>query len=100
MVAWAPSEARLLTFRPERFGQAVAIVDDRTENPATNAFCSLCGMPLDQQQADLVVHQDTVRQRADDLLDSMLGDPHFRESFLKKLRDVAGRDKVKPPSAA
>ncbi len=60
----------------------------RTDNPCTNRFCSLCGLPLDEKTRNNVMQGDFERRRADDLLDEMLEDPAFRQQFLGKLRGV------------
>jgi site-specific recombinase XerD len=55
-----------------------------TSNPASNKFCSLCGLPLDQQVATGVIQESMKRKKADHLLDEMLKDPQFRRTFLSK----------------
>lgn len=60
-------------------------------NPATNRFCSRCGMPLDEEARNEVIKEWLERKKADDILDRLLEDEEFREFFIKKLeamRDI------------
>jgi len=56
-------------------------------NPLTNAFCSRCGMPLDEKEALRLIQMDMQRRQADSVLDQMLQDPEFREVFIRKLQE-------------
>ena len=59
-----------------------------TSNPASNKFCSLCGLPLDEKAGTEVIKQSLTRNQADTTLDKMLEDPEFRDVFLRKAREV------------
>lgn len=59
-----------------------------TSNPASNKFCSLCGLPLDQQAATGLIKDSLARKEADGILDKMLEDPQFRQTFLDKAREL------------
>ncbi|MFX1562184.1 MAG: hypothetical protein ACFFDP_02625, partial [Promethearchaeota archaeon] len=59
-----------------------------TSNPASNKFCSLCGLPLDEKASTEVIEQSLTRNQADTALDKMLEDSEFREVFLRKAREV------------
>lgn len=59
-----------------------------TSNPASNKFCSLCGLPLDKKAGDELIKQSLTRSQADTTLDRMLEDPQFREIFLRKAKEV------------
>lgn len=54
-------------------------------NQATNRFCSLCGLPLDDQAKAEVMKKDMDRKEADKVLDSLLEDQEFRELFMQKI---------------
>lgn len=60
-----------------------------TSNPATNKFCSLCGLPLDQQAATGIIQESMERKKADNFLDEMLKDPHFRQTFLSRAQELS-----------
>jgi len=57
-------------------------------NPATHSFCQRCGHPLDGEVAIRVIQEQIDRKEADDLLDTMLHDPKFKEVFLNKVREM------------
>lgn len=59
-----------------------------TSNPASNKFCSLCGLPLDEKAGTEVIKQSLTRNQADTALDRMLEDPEFHDVFLRKAREV------------
>lgn len=59
-----------------------------TSNPASNKFCSLCGLPLDQQAANGIIQESMKRKEADHILDQMLKDPQFRRIFLSKAQKL------------
>ena len=59
-----------------------------TSNPASNKFCLLCGLPLDQQAAIGLIKDSLARKEADGILDKMLDDPQFRQTFLDKAREL------------
>lgn len=63
----------------------------REENPGTNKFCSKCGMPLDRETMIEVVENDLSRKEADSLIDKMLEDPQFKNTFLIRLKDALAR---------
>jgi len=52
-------------------------------NPATNKFCRVCGLPLDDKIADQIVINELKRRQADEVLDRLMKDNEFRE-FLKR----------------
>jgi integrase/recombinase XerD len=60
----------------------------KTQNPCTNRFCSLCGLPLDPGATAAALQDDIQRRQADGILDRMLEDPAFKEQFLRKLKDT------------
>jgi len=60
----------------------------KTSNPASNKFCLLCGLPLDQQAAIGLIKDSLARKEADGIIDKMLEDPQFRQTFLNKAREL------------
>jgi integrase/recombinase XerD len=60
-----------------------------TSNPASNKFCSLCGLPLDQQAATTIIQESMERKKADNFLDRMLEDPYFRQIFLNRAQRLS-----------
>lgn len=60
----------------------------KTQNPFSNRFCSLCGLPLDEKASTKML-QDRMNQReADAILDTMLDDPAFRQHFHERLNSL------------
>jgi len=57
----------------------------RRTNPATNRFCSQCGMALDMEA---VMEIERRRKRADDLMDRLFEDPEVRGLIERKLREL------------
>jgi len=57
-------------------------------NPATHRFCKRCGHPLDTATSIQPVQQQMDRKDADNLLDTMLQDPAFKETFVNKAKEV------------
>jgi len=57
-------------------------------NPATHRFCKRCGHPLDNATSIELVQQQMDRKDADNLLDTMLHDPRFKETFVNKLKEL------------
>jgi len=60
----------------------------KTTNPATNRFCSLCGLPLDGEARTKLLQDDLGRREADRILDKMLEDPSFKRQFLSKVSEA------------
>jgi site-specific recombinase XerD len=59
-----------------------------TENPATNSFCGLCGLPLDGAVAQAALKQNLDRQQADGIMDQLIQDEEFRAMVDRKLREL------------
>jgi integrase len=57
-------------------------------NPSTNLFCRRCGHPLDTETSIRLVKEQMDRKEADNLLDTMLQDPRFKELFLDKVKEI------------
>ncbi|HUW31079.1 MAG TPA: site-specific integrase, partial [Planctomycetota bacterium] len=81
---------KLYGMKKEAGGQLASVLKPRTcsrcktENPSTNCFCKLCGLPLDSSAAAQALQNDFQRRKADDLLDAMLEDRDFKDMFLRK----------------
>lgn len=56
------------------------------DNPPANKFCSRCGMILDEKSAHDLMTSSVERARADNIMDSLLKDPEFRDMLKKKLQ--------------
>jgi hypothetical protein len=56
----------------------------KTTNQATNRFCCLCGLPLDEKVANEILVNDLKRKQADDVMDMLLEDDEFREFCIKR----------------
>jgi len=59
-----------------------------TSNPASNKFCNLCGLPLDEKTGVQVIKQSLAKNDADNILDKMLDDPQFQEIFVRKAKEI------------
>jgi len=57
----------------------------RTINEATNRFCKLCGLPLDQKEADRILKADVERSQADEIMNQLTKDPEILELIKRKL---------------
>jgi hypothetical protein len=67
-----------------------------TQNPATNRFCSACGMTLDRDTADQMLKNDLAHQQADNLPDPLMGHEEFRGLFMQKIHDLAQQRPLLP----
>lgn len=54
-------------------------------NQATNKYCSMCGLPLDEKTRTEVIQRTMERQDADGIMDSLLEDQEFREMLIRKV---------------
>ena len=61
------------------------------ENPPTNKYCGLCGLPLDEHAARAVLQHDLDRKLADQIMDKLLQDQEVRSLLKRKLRQLANR---------
>jgi ribosomal protein L40E len=66
------------------------------QNPATNRFCSACGMTLDREAADQMLKNHLARRQADSWLDQLMGDDEFRGLFMRKIHDLAQQRPLLP----
>lgn len=57
----------------------------RKLNRATNVVCGVCGLPLDQEEAERVLQKDMETQKANQLMEKLMGDPEVLELIKKKL---------------
>jgi site-specific recombinase XerD len=55
-------------------------------NPATNKFCSKCGMIIDEKTMIDVVEKDIERKEADNILDKLIEDDEFRRMLEEKIK--------------
>jgi integrase/recombinase XerD len=58
-----------------------------TVNEVTNRFCKLCGLSLNQEEANNVLKDSLKREQADEVMDNLLSDPEILELIKQKLRD-------------
>lgn len=61
----------------------------KASNEATNMFCKICGMVLDEQAKLEIMKNDLQRAQADDFMDSLVNDADFRALIQKKLKEKA-----------
>ena len=54
-------------------------------NPATNRFCRVCGLPLDDKIADEIIVNELKRRQADEVMDRLMKDEEFKKVLLEKL---------------
>lgn len=55
-------------------------------NPPSNIFCSRCGIVLDPEVADSLMKSNMERNKADDILDTLLKDDEFKNMLLMKVK--------------
>ena len=67
--------------------QPIKCLKCKTINEATNRFCKLCGMPLNQEEADKVLRADVERSQADEIMNTLVKDPEILALIKKKLRN-------------
>jgi len=63
-------------------------------NPATNRFCSKCGMVLDNETMIRIVERDMKRKEADEILDELMQDEDFREILFSKIKDTRKKNNI------
>jgi site-specific recombinase XerD len=56
-----------------------------TINEVTNKFCRLCGMPLEKLEAQRLISADMDRQKADEIMNTLMQDKDVLELIKKKL---------------
>jgi len=57
----------------------------KSKNPCTNKFCSICGLPLDEETAMKIIETDSKRNRADIIMNRLMEDPEILEIMEKKI---------------
>jgi len=57
-------------------------------NPATNKFCSKCGMVIDEKTIIDIVEKDMKRKEADDILDRLIENDGFRNILEEKIKSL------------
>lgn len=57
-------------------------------NQYTNAYCSKCGLPLDEKAGLRLIQRDLERKRADELFDQLLEEDDFKAEFIMRLRKL------------
>lgn len=57
----------------------------KTTNEATNRFCKICGMVLNQEKADEIIENDLKRNQADEIMNKLINDPEVLALIRKKL---------------
>ena len=63
----------------------------KNSNEATNMFCKICGMVLDEQAKLELMKKDLQREKADNFMDSLMNDEEFKVLIKKKLQERAGQ---------
>lgn len=54
-------------------------------NEATNRFCNICGMVLDEDEAKRIIEQESERSQADEIMNKLIKDPEIFELIKKKI---------------
>jgi len=62
------------------------------QNAPTNKFCSRCGTILDKEEAGALLKQELDRDKADGIMDRLIGDSEFREMLQRKLKEMSTSD--------
>lgn len=57
----------------------------RTVNEATNKFCKICGLPLNEEERERIIKTETDRSIADSIMDQIVKDPEILELIKKKI---------------
>ncbi len=57
----------------------------KTVNEATNRFCKLCGLILDEEEAKRMIEGDSEKQRVENVMDQLVRDKDIIEMIKKKL---------------
>ncbi|MEK6916018.1 MAG: tyrosine-type recombinase/integrase [Nanoarchaeota archaeon] len=65
--------------------QPITCLKCKTKNEPTNKFCKICGLILDQAEAQKTLNDDIKRQQADAIMEKLIMDPEILELIKKKL---------------
>jgi hypothetical protein len=57
----------------------------KTSNQSTNRFCKNCGLPLDKEQAEIIIKSEQDRKLADDTMNELIKDPEILNLIREKL---------------
>ena len=57
----------------------------KTKNEVTNRFCKICGMILNEEEAQKILKVDIERQQADEIMNKLIKDPEIFELMKRKL---------------
>ena len=57
-------------------------------NPATNRFCRVCGLPLDDKIADEIIVNELKRRQADEIMDRLMKDEEFKKLLFNKIKQI------------
>ncbi len=63
-------------------------------NPATNKFCRLCGLPLVSGASDELIVNEIKRKQADEVLDRLMNDNDFKQFLMEKLQKPDSKPKA------
>ena len=55
------------------------------DNESTNKFCKMCGLPLNQEEADEIIKADLERNQADEIMNKLMQDSEILKLIKKKL---------------
>ncbi|MFX0204061.1 MAG: tyrosine-type recombinase/integrase [Candidatus Hodarchaeota archaeon] len=58
------------------------------QNSYSNTFCSKCGYALDESTKLGIIKNEMEREKADNVLDELIKDKHFRDLFITKLQGL------------
>lgn len=59
-----------------------------TINEVTNRFCKICGFPLCKEEKDLLLIQESERNKADEIMNKLIKDPEILDLIKKKISSI------------
>jgi integrase/recombinase XerD len=65
----------------------------KTINEATNRFCRLCGLILDEEEANRILEKDSETQKGDQFMKEVVSDSELLKLLIGKIREK-GLDKI------
>lgn len=62
-----------------------------TKNETTNKFCKLCGLPLDNKEAEKIIKLDSEKMKANNLMEILFQDSELKNFIAKKLQNIKNK---------
>lgn len=57
-------------------------------NPVTNVVCGICGLPLDQKQAEKIITNQTQKENIDNFMNKIIENPDFLKILVEKMAEM------------